>query len=71
MVKDGDAARKEAADCIMLAAEASSDERRDMLRAMARSWMTLANQMNRFERLMSGSERLGSSTSHEDRRENP
>ena len=49
MVKDGDAARKEAADCITLAAEASSDERRDMLRAMARSWMTLANQMNRFE----------------------
>ena len=33
MVKGGDAARKKAADCMTLAAEASSDERRDMLRA--------------------------------------
>ena len=49
MVKDGDAARKKAADCMTLAAKASSDERRDMLRAMARSWATLANQMDRFE----------------------
>ena len=32
MVKGGDAARKKAADCMTLAAEASSDERRDMLR---------------------------------------
>jgi hypothetical protein len=49
MVKDGDAARKKAADCMTLAAKASSDERRDILRAMARSWATLANQMDRFE----------------------
>ena len=49
MVKDGDAARKKAADCMTLAAKASSDERRDVLRAMARSWATLANQMDRFE----------------------
>ena len=49
MVKGGDAARKKAADCMTLAAEASSDERRDMLRAMARSWATLANQLDRFE----------------------
>ena len=49
MVKGGDAARKKAADCMTLAAEASSDERRDMLRQMARSWATLANQMDRFE----------------------
>ena len=35
MVKGGDAARKKAADCMTLAAEASSHERRDMLRAMA------------------------------------
>ena len=47
MVKGGDAARKKAADCMTLAAEASSHERRDMLRAM--SWATLANQMDRFE----------------------
>ena len=44
-----DTARKKAADCMTLAAKASSDERRDMLRAMARSWATLANQMDRFE----------------------
>ena len=49
MVKGGDAARKKAADCMTLAAEVSSDERRDMLTAMARSWATLANQMDRFE----------------------
>ena len=49
MVKNGKAARKKAADCMTLAAKASSDERRDMLRAMARSWVTLANQMDRFE----------------------
>ena len=49
MAKGGDAARKKAADCMTLAAKASSDERRDMLRAMARSWATLANQMDRFE----------------------
>ena len=49
MLKDGDAARKKAANCMTLAAKASSDERRDVLRAMARSWATLANQMDRFE----------------------
>ena len=49
MLKDGDAARKKAADCMTLAAKASSDERRDVLRAMAPSWVTLANQMDRFE----------------------
>ena len=49
MVKGGDAARKKATDCMALAAEASSDERRDMLRAMARSWATLADQLDRFE----------------------
>ena len=49
MVEDGDAARKRAADCMTLATKASSDERRDMLRAMARSWATLANQMDRLD----------------------
>ena len=49
MPKDGNAARKKAFECMTLAAEASSDERRDILRAMARSWMTLANQMDRLE----------------------
>ena len=49
MVKDGDAFRTKAADCMTLAAKASSDERRDVLRAMAPSWVTLANQMDRFE----------------------
>ena len=67
MVKDGDAARKKAADCMTLAAKASSDERRDMLRAMARSWATLANQMDRFEatRLMSGSESINARKQHQ------
>ena len=65
MVKGGDAARKKAADCMTLAAEASSDERRDMLRAMARSWATLANQLDRFETI---SVSLRSDTRSESRR---
>jgi hypothetical protein len=32
-----------------LAVKASCDERSDILRAMARSWTTLANQMDRLE----------------------
>jgi len=53
MPKDGNAARKKAFECMTLAAEASTDERRDILRAMARSWMTLANQMDRLKRSVS------------------
>ena len=49
MPKDGNAARKKAFECTTLAAKAPSDERRDILRAMARSWVTLANRMDRFE----------------------
>jgi hypothetical protein len=49
MPKDGNTARKKAFECMTLAAKASSDECRDILRAMARSWVTLANQMDRFE----------------------
>ena len=49
MLKDGNAARKKAFDCMTLAAKAPSDERREILRAMARSWVTRANQMDRFE----------------------
>ena len=49
MPKDGNAARKKAVECMTLAAKASSDECRDILRAMARSWVTLANQMDRLE----------------------
>ena len=77
MIKDGDAARKKAADCMTLAAKASSDERRDIFRAMARSWVTLANQMDQFERLISGSESINAKkqaaqrTSHEDHGEYP
>jgi len=49
MLKDGKAARKKAFEFMTLAAKAPSDERRDILRATARSWVTLANQMDRFE----------------------
>ena len=49
MLKDGKAARKKAFEFMTLAAKAPSDERRDILSAMARSWVTLANQMDRFE----------------------
>ncbi len=49
MVKEGDSARKKAAECMALAAKASVEEHSNILRAMARSWMTLANQMDRLE----------------------
>ena len=49
MLKDGKAARKKAFEFMTLAAKAPSDERRDILSAMARSWVTRANQMDRFE----------------------
>jgi hypothetical protein len=49
MLKDGKAARKKAFEFMRLAAKAPSDERRDILSAMARSWVTLANHMDRFE----------------------
>ena len=58
MVKGGDAARKKAADCMTLAAEASSDERRDMLRPIARSWATLQIKWTDLKRVMSGSESI-------------
>ena len=49
MLKDGNAARKKAFEFMTLAAKAPSDECRDILRAMARSWVTLASQMDRLE----------------------
>lgn len=49
MLGDGDSARKQAAECMKLAVKASCEERGDILRAMARSWATLANQMDRLE----------------------
>ena len=49
MVKEGDSARKKSAECMALAAKASVEERSNILRAMARSWMTLANRMDRLE----------------------
>jgi hypothetical protein len=44
-----DAARKAAAECMALAAKEAAGERSAVLMAMARSWMTLANQMARLE----------------------
>ena len=49
MVKKGDSARKKSAECMALAAKAAVEERSNILRAMARSWMALANQMDRLE----------------------
>lgn len=49
MGKDADLARKKAAECMALAAKARIEERSAVLTAMARSWMTLANQMDRLE----------------------
>jgi hypothetical protein len=49
MPKDGNAARKKAFEFMTLAAKAPSDECRDIFRAMARSWVTLASQMDRLE----------------------
>jgi hypothetical protein len=49
MVKDGDSARKRAVECMALATETSVQERSEILRAMARSWMTLASQLDRLE----------------------
>ena len=48
MVKDGDSARKRAVECMALATKTSIEERSDILRAMARSWMTLAAQFDRL-----------------------
>ena len=67
MPKDGNAARKKAVECMTLAAKAPSDECRDILRAMARSWVTLANQMDRFEAI-SGSVRSDARSERERRR---
>ena len=41
-------ARRKAAECMALAARATIEERSAVLMAMARSWMTLANQMDRL-----------------------
>ena len=46
--KESDLARKKAAECMALAARATMEERSTVLMAMARSWMTLANQMDRL-----------------------
>ena len=43
------AARKKAVECMALAAQEDAGERSAVLTAMARSWMTLANQMDRLE----------------------
>ena len=49
MAKDGDSARKEAVNCMALAAKSPGEERSAVLRDLARTWMTLANQMDRLE----------------------
>lgn len=49
MGKDADAARRKAAECMALAAKGRNEERSAILMAMARNWMTLANQMDRLE----------------------
>ena len=46
--KESDLARRKAAECMALAARAHMEERSTVLMAMARSWMTLANQMDRL-----------------------
>ena len=48
MVKDGDSAPKRAVECMALATKTSIQEQSDILRAMARSWMTLATQFDRL-----------------------
>jgi hypothetical protein len=49
MVRGGDAARRRAVECIALANESTIEERSNLLRAMARCWVTLAIQMDRLE----------------------
>lgn len=49
MVSDGNIARKEAATCMSLAAKSTGDEQRAVLRELARTWVTLANQMDRLQ----------------------
>jgi hypothetical protein len=49
MGKDAVLARKKAVECMTLAAKAPVEERSAVLMAMARSWITLANQMDRLE----------------------
>jgi hypothetical protein len=49
MGKEAVSARKKAAECLSLAAKSRGEERSAVLMAMARSWMTLANQMDRLE----------------------
>lgn len=49
MGKESNLARQKAAECMALAAKARLEERSAVLMAMARSWMTLANQMDRLE----------------------
>jgi hypothetical protein len=49
MARDADAARRSAVECIALANESTIGERSHILRAMARSWVTLAIQMDRLQ----------------------
>jgi hypothetical protein len=49
MGKEAVSARKKAAECLALATKARGEERSAVLKAMARSWMMLANQMDRLE----------------------
>lgn len=49
MGKDAASARKKAAECMAQAAEDRIQERSLILKAMARCWMTLANQIDRLE----------------------
>lgn len=49
MGKEAVIARKKAAQCVALAAREPMAERSAVLMAMARSWVTLANQMDRLE----------------------
>jgi hypothetical protein len=49
MLDDGDAARKRAVECIRFADNTTDEERSAVLRAMARSWVMLATQMDRLE----------------------
>ena len=49
MAKEASLARKKAAECMALAAKDRTGERSTVLMAMARTWMTLANQIDRLE----------------------
>lgn len=49
-MKNGTTARKRAAECMALAAKATGQQR-TLLMAMARSWATLGNQIDRLSHI--------------------